>query len=383
MTAQRKKKQIDFSILFNHVIDRGLCTRCGICAGVCPTEAINFDENAFPQLSGNCTGCGFCSLCCPGGDVNFPELSRRIFNTDYDPNNPRGFVQNMYVGHPTQEKIRMAGASGGLVTGLLIYLLQKKEIDGAIVVGMNAQKGYLTEGILATTTKEILDAAQSKYCITPSMDVLKTIRKKKGRFAIVALPCQLHGLRKLELVDPSLTDKIYCYLGLFCHCNLDVNCHLDVIKACHIDLDDVEKFYFRGNGWPGVFHVRKKDGSEISLHKTRYSNILNVLFRIYGSKRCYLCNDALSEYADLSFGDFWASDYDEDWLDHKQCTLVYQRTTRGKNVLEKAMEDDFICLDKLPIQRKSQRILKMARKKKNKAMAFSTTRTKPTYQTTC
>jgi len=379
MTEQTKNLKKDFNILFNIVINRGLCTRCGICAGVCPTKAITFDENAFPQLSGNCTKCGFCNRCCPGKDVNFPELSHRIFNTDYIPDNPRGFVQNIYVGHPTQKKIRRAGTSGGLVTGLLIYLLQKKEIDGAIVVAMDSHKGYLTQGILATTSEEILDAAQSKYCITPSMNVLQTIRKQKGRFAVVALPCQLHGLRKLELVDPSLANKICYYFGLFCHCNLDVNSHLDAIKVCNIDLDEVKKFQFRGNGWPGGFHVQKKDGSEISLHKINAKNVMNVMFRIYGSKRCYLCYDALAEYADLSFGDFWAFDYTGEWSKRERCTLVYQRTKRGKILLEEAMANGAIHMNTLPPERDSRRILQMATGKKNNTIARLYERKKKGY----
>jgi len=247
--------------------------------------------------------------------------------------------------------------------------LEKKEIDGAIVVDMDSEKGYLTKGILATTTREICDAAKSKYSITPSMEVLKTIRKTKGRFAVVALPCQLHGLRKLEQIDPSLSNKICYYFGLFCNCNLEPNSHIEAIHASNIGLDDVEKFNFRGGGWPGGFHVRKKDGSEISLHKINIKNVMNVMFRIYGPKRCYLCYDALAEYADLSFGDFWSFDYTEDWSDHKSCTLVYQRTPRGRELLEKAMADGAICMDKLSAERNSKRILKMAREKKNRALA--------------
>ena len=363
------EKKEDFNLLFEQVIARGLCTRCGVCAGVCPTRAISFDEDAFPKLSGDCIKCGFCVNCCPGGEVNFPELSNRIFNRDYDPDDPHGYIEDIYVGYPANQTIRMAGASGGLTTGLLLYLLEKKEIDGAIVVDMDSEKGYLTKGVLATTAQEIRDAAQSKYCITPSMELLKTVRKTKGCFAVVGLPCQLHGLRKLEQVDPSLSNKISYYFGLFCNCNIDVNGHTDAIRACNIHLDDVEKFSFRSDGWPGGFHVRKKDGSEISLHTINIKNVMSVMFRLYGSKRCYLCCDALSEYADLSFGDFWAFDYTEDWSDHERSTLVYQRTSRGKELLEKAMTDGAICMDKLPIERNSKRVLKMAAGKKNRAIA--------------
>lgn len=359
----------DFNVLSKTVIGQGLCTRCGVCSGICPTRAIKFDKKAFPQLDGECSKCGFCVRSCPGSDVNFPELSQQVYGASYDPADLCGYVENIYVSHPQNQTIRMAGASGGLTTGLLVYLLKKKRIDGAVVVEMDSETGYRTKGILATTEKEIRDAAQSKYCVTPSMEVLKTIRKRKGKFAVVALPCQLHGLRKLEKVDSTLSKKIAYYFGLFCNCNLNVNGHLDVMRTCGIDLKEVKKFNFRGGGWPGGFHVQKKDGSQVSLHTINIKNVMNVMFRLYGSKRCYLCYDALAEYADLSFGDFWAFDYNDSWSKRERCTLVYQRTAKGKEVLDAALADGYIEMNKLPLERNSKRILKMAKGKKNRTIA--------------
>lgn len=359
----------DFSVLADTVIDNGLCTRCGICSGACPVNVISLDENYFPKLTGECVKCGLCVECCPGGDVNFPKLSMRIFKSEYNHNDLLGFIDNIFIGRSASKEMRMAGASGGLVTGLLTYLLEKKRIDGAVVVAMDQEKGYLTKGILATTVQNVKDAAQSKYCITPSMEVLKEIRKRNGRFGVVALPCQLHGLRKLEEADPSLSKKICYYLGLFCNCNLNPNGHIEAISACNIDLTDVEKFNFRGAGWPGGFYVQKKDGTEESLHKINIKNVMNVMFRIYSPERCSLCYDAVAEYADLSFGDFWAFDYLNDYSGYEQHTLVYQRTDRGRALLEQAMADGAIYMHRVPYERNSKRILNMAKGKKSRALA--------------
>jgi ferredoxin len=45
-------------------VDERECTRCGICATVCPTEAIVIDEVAVIDPS-RCTGCGACEQQCP------------------------------------------------------------------------------------------------------------------------------------------------------------------------------------------------------------------------------------------------------------------------------------------------------------------------------
>ena len=73
--------------------------------------------------------------------------------------------------------------------------------------------------------------SQSKYCVTPSLAVLREIRRRKGSFAVVALPCQVHALRKMAQVDRGLAAKITYILGLYCHCTMEVSGHQEAIEA--------------------------------------------------------------------------------------------------------------------------------------------------------
>lgn len=366
-SVQNNANMTNFNILFKDIIEAGLCTRCGVCAGACPVDVIEMDENAYPRLAGECIDCAICINCCPGGDLNLDALSHRIFSRPYNIRDLTGYVENQYVGYPTDQKIRFAGASGGMVTGLLVYLLEKGKIDGAVVVGMDPETPYKTAGILARTKEEIVRAAQSKYCITPSMEAIKYIRKLEGRFAVVALPCQVHGIRKLEGVDPKLSEKIACILGLYCHCNLNLDGPVDAIKASKIDLEDVREFQFRGGGWPGSFYAINKDDIGVPLYPVCMSTLMNILFRFYGANRCYLCVDVLAEFADLSFGDFWARDYKGFFSTMERSTLVLQRTAIGRKILENASEDGALKMHKLPIDRFSKRTLNMAVGKKRRS----------------
>ncbi|MEN8233089.1 MAG: Coenzyme F420 hydrogenase/dehydrogenase, beta subunit C-terminal domain [Thermodesulfobacteriota bacterium] len=360
---------MSFEDLIHRVVEPGLCTRCGICAGICPAGVIRMGMDKYPVLKGDCVKCGFCVRSCPGAEVDFPFLSRQVFHRDYVPDNLQGHVENLFVAHSTDERIRTTGTSGGLVTALLVDLLKSKVIDGAVVAGFDPDDPCTMKGILATTTEEVIDAAQSKYCLTASMDALQTIRRKKGRYAVVGLPCQVQGLRKLMTVDPSLAKKIFCIFGLYCHCNMEPHVHLDVLRNCGIKQDDISRFDFRGGGWPGGFHVVDRAGKGTALHSTLYTTILNVLFKIYGAPRCYLCVDALSEYADISFGDFWAHDYSGELSRLERCTLVSQRTERGLEILQRAEENGAITIYNLPAERYSRRIINMVNGKKSRNLA--------------
>ena len=111
--------------------------------------------------------------------------------------------------------------------------------------------------------------------------------------------------------------------------------------------------------------MTKKDGAEVSLHPSIIiKDVMNIMFRLFGGRRCYLCIDALAEYADFSFGDFWAIDYSGSLGRYERCTLVSQRTAKGLRLLEQAAADGAVVLHQLPRERASKRILNMARGKK-------------------
>jgi len=49
-------------------VDEELCTKCGTCEKMCPTNAIKLDP--FPVISNKCTGCVGCINLCPVGALN-------------------------------------------------------------------------------------------------------------------------------------------------------------------------------------------------------------------------------------------------------------------------------------------------------------------------
>lgn len=72
----------------NAIVDKKLCTACGSCVKVCPSNAISVDNGVFadivPEL---CVNCGKCGTECPGSviDVKLSKIRNRIrFEKWYD-----------------------------------------------------------------------------------------------------------------------------------------------------------------------------------------------------------------------------------------------------------------------------------------------------------
>src|SRR5512145_1047132 len=60
------------------LVDRDLCTRCGICSNVCTMGIIDpADENALPKVpdakAGMCIRCGHCEAYCPSRALHLNE----------------------------------------------------------------------------------------------------------------------------------------------------------------------------------------------------------------------------------------------------------------------------------------------------------------------
>ena len=87
MEREKQKLTADFASLKAQVIDTGLCTRCGGCVGVCPDDALEFDDvlgDCLPQQKAECSDCGVCHTACSGGEVIFPELNQQVFGRQPD-----------------------------------------------------------------------------------------------------------------------------------------------------------------------------------------------------------------------------------------------------------------------------------------------------------
>lgn len=321
----------------DQVVERGLCTGCGTCVSMCPRAAIKMQirkATYLPEINLNhCTLCRICVKSCPGYLVDFEMLNSRVFGKQ--PNDMLlGNCVRCYFGYSANENIRYCSSSGGIATQLLIFALDQKLIDGALVVRMRRDNPLKPEIFIARTKEEVVSASKSKYCPVATNTGLKEILRQSGKFGVVGLPCHIHGLRKAEMLNKALKEKIVFRIGLFCSHSRDFEGTEFILKKIKVDKSNVEKLDYRGRGWPGGMTLTLKDGSErfIPLHEY-YSILGSWLFTPW---RCILCGDATNEFADISLGDAWIPEFRHD---QKGTSVIVTRSMVGEGILRKAAFD--------------------------------------------
>ncbi len=361
------------------VVNDELCTGCGTCVGICPLSAAEMVRSEtkgiyLPQLDDEkCNQCGICLDACPGHSVDFQQLNLDIFGQEPE-DVLLGNYLNCYICHATDYEIRYNSASGGLVTALLLFALEEGMIDGALVTRMSEDNPLEPQPFIATTREEIISAAKSKYCPVPANIALKEILKKEGKFAIVGLPCHIHGIRKAELVNKKLKDRVVLHLGLFCSSPMTFKGTDFVLQKYRLTKENIAHLDYRGEGWPGYMRIQFKDGVEKLIPRSEYGIFHSLGF--FTPFRCALCCDQMNELADISLGDAWLPELEEDRIG---TSVIICRSKAGENLLQHATGKGKIAL--WNIERKKVRFMESKKVSfpLNYGLAYLSGKKRPSY----
>jgi coenzyme F420 hydrogenase subunit beta len=332
-------------ILFQRVVDRGLCTRCGTCAGACPSGNIKITDplgSSLPRRGNQCTACGLCLQSCPGEKVDFIDLASSLF--DQPASNPfLGVTRSAYLSYAVDPDIRKTGASGGVATALQLFLMRRNEIKGSVLYGPSSSQPWRGEGKIARTEEEIKNSAQSWYHLSPMNSILSKLKNEEGKFALVGLPCHVHGLRKLQKSGWKGGVEISPVIGIYCGNNLYYEATRVMLRKLGVKKkDDIVSLHYREGEWPGNFTVTDKKGVTSSVSKLDF----NQLIPFYINHRCLTCIDLTNELADVSIGDGWAKEgeSEEGW------SLILTRSELGEGIVKRAAVDGVIELEAVSIE---------------------------------
>lgn len=326
-------------------IKHNLCNRCGSCVGLSQGKIVFADKTGkyLPHIieEPDSDLASLIEYACAGLEFGFPEFNKLLFSDTPHYHPYTGAYTSISIGHSTDESIRKTGASGGVLSAILIWLLEQGEIDGAVVTGMSESEPWLTKSFIATTRKQILEAAQSKYIITSVNEILPEIADFKGKLAYVGLPGQVQSIRKLQKINHAWVQNIKYIFGPFYGNTLHFSSVKSFLRSYgYKDYTAITRLYFRYGEWPGNMRVEFKNGEHIQLPKFH----ANYLIPFHIVKNGLLCTDLSNEFTDISGGDAWAPVYEERG---KGYSMVIARNAIGQNILNKMLTDGSLQLQEI------------------------------------
>lgn len=251
-----------------------------------------------------------------------------------------GFVDNAYILYCSDEEVRQGAASGGAVSAILVYLLEKGHIDGAVVTRVKCgEKGIENETFLAKNREEILSAQTSKYTDTSLVrQCRKLLANDNAKVAVVALPCHTSALRRLMQKDARLADQIKYIITLFCGHSCQ-NYLLDsVLRRKGICPGEVSEFAFRRGHWRGNMQGKLRNGERFSFPFKDFSYYHNLNF--FCLNKCLQCHDHTGYESDFSAGDTWLREMKSDSIKH---TIVISRNKRSTQIIKQMMEEGVLA----------------------------------------
>lgn len=325
-----------------------LCNRCGSCVGLSDGKIIFEDKTGKyqPKIISPIDDSMADTLweACPGKYFSFPDFREEVYPDASFFHTFIGSYERIGIGYAADAAVRREGASGGIISAILIWLLKNNKIDGAVVLGMSKSEPWLTEAFIATTPEEIIQGAQSKYIISSTNDILPQIAAFDGKLAYVGLPGQIQSIRKLQRMKHPAVRNITYIFGPFYGNTLHFSSVNSFLKT-HGEKDyrNITKLYFRYGEWPGNMRVELKSGRVIELKKFH----ANYLIPFHILRNSLYCTDLTNEFTDISGGDAWAPVYEERG---KGFSMVISRSKKGDALLQEMVDDGWLSFDQISEQ---------------------------------
>jgi len=215
------------------------------------------------------------------------------------------------------DDVHQRGQDGGLVSAILIWLLEEGYIDGALVSQLEGDgSSWRAKPGVATTPEEVLDAAGSRYTYSANWLAYDEARERGlEKLALVGMGCQTSAApvmwsRKIGKVGKPIQVTI----GLLCSKTFDDRIFEELFEAKYgISRATIKKVNIKG-----VFQIWTHDGG--------YHEIPLKECHAWTREGCNHCPDFAAEHADISTGGIGKF---SDW------TLTVVRTELGKAIIDR------------------------------------------------
>ncbi|AGB39875.1 Coenzyme F420 hydrogenase/dehydrogenase, beta subunit C-terminal domain [Natronococcus occultus] len=283
--------KIWFRDLDEAVIEADRCVQCASCVAACPSDSIGIDEEERrPTLVRMCTGCSRCWDFCPRSGLRYERVlglleDERALETP-----------ETYAASATGEAAAV-GQDGGVVTALLAELIERDELDGAVVARESKDEPLRGVPFLATSREELLAAAGSSYNQTMGLGELddllaaSELDPETAELALVGTPCMIQGATALDRYDHAPADPISLTVALLCTRSFEYDRLRSSLEGYDLDPNEIERLDIS----EGVLSAFDADGESVLEADVD-------AFDAAGLRGCDECADFVGAAADLSVG---------------------------------------------------------------------------------
>lgn len=327
------KERLSFDDLKRDVIDRGICDMCRGCVSFCTADslyALTVKNNKPAYLNKDvCLKCGICYMICPNTEDLEPALKKK-----FDHELPAGRYLSVDSLRTTSMEIRSVCTDGGVVTGLLQYLLDTGFIDGAVI---SRKEGlWNNQPMIATNLDDLMAGAGTSMAVSPSVEdlggfttyvpMMLAIRSLRAsdmtRVAFVGTPCQIQTLRKMQILRIVPAHIVRFTIGLFCYENFNFTNegrkYLE--NKLKTPLKNVVKINVKED-----FIVKLDDGRSVHIDLDELGNLVRP--------ECIPCTDFSNYTADIAVGGLGSPD---------GYTTIVVRNQMAQSILEEAIARQYL-----------------------------------------
>lgn len=330
--------------IINKIIKRHFCIGCGMCASVLGADKCKM------ELGG---GGFYIPAVLSDISKNESQLIRRLCPGIHVEGNKQsgvwGSMKSIEESWSTDSVIRRKAASGGVVTSLALYLLESKTVDAILQVGVEEGSYLYNKLKISRSREDIISNAQSRYA--PALvfnDIIEILDSTNEKFAFIGKPCDIAAMKNLLLEYKKYDDRIKALISIFCAGMPSYNASIMTWQMSG-RTDEPIFLKYRGDGWPGNFCAKWKDGTEFQLsYNESWGKVLgrNIGFR------CKICPDGIGMLADIAVGDSWNTKNGyPDFTESDGKCFVMVRTETGSNIMELAGKRGYIVRNSLSIDK--------------------------------
>lgn len=317
---------------------RSNCSGCSACGQICGQHAIIMkrDKEGFiyPKVDeSKCVDCSLCVKVCPITNVC---------------NSKAPYIKT-YAGFSTDEGIMKYSTSGGFVTTLSKYVIDK----GGIVYGVRFDETFTsTYYQVARKHDDLKILAGSKYVQSDKKNTFTQIRTdlRAGQYVLfVGCPCDVAGLKRFLMKDYDnlLTCELVCMGVTSPKVAEDYKAwseRKNHSRLIGINMRSKEKGWF-------VPHLEENFENGKKKCSTLFGTYIGYGFQVFNRPSCFVCQYRdTTGVGDIRVGDFWGiKDTDEFW-NPNGVSGIYVRSEKGLKVVTdltagyqfKTFETDYI-----------------------------------------